>query len=223
MSSFKRVSPKSEAEREANIARFVAARNEHIANPPSRVSYDASRPIAASIPEDRIIGGYQPTTVIIKHNHHSMSIAYNIIDTVKRIEDVTGIWDAYTWDAAKDSMGSVNGVHMTMAERIAHGGRKASRFDKASWTVHTAAVRKFDDFMARRVATSEFVRIENGTNGAPQRSVIVDRVRSGRQTGHFGSAFDSIPTGWGRVKHAAEIFGAEYNGAIISFVKPKAK
>ena len=97
-----------------------------------------------------------------------------------------------------------------------------SIIDIAIKTAHIVAVRKFDA-MTHRVVKAEFIRIHNGTNGAPQRSVIVNRVKSGRETGYIGSEFNSIPTGWGRVRHAAEVFGAEYNGAIISFVKPKAR
>ena len=43
----------------------------------------------------------------------------------------------------------------------------------------------------------------------------------GSRPNAFRNGFTRIPTGWGRVEHAVNVFGARYNGAVISFVKPK--
>ena len=185
----------SDEERAAGIARFNAAKPaNHVVRPISN-GFKAVRPV------DEF--AYKPEKVI-KANHWNMSRAYTpVVEMVKPIIRVSGSFSESDIAAAAKGIESMDSVHMTMSERIESGGRKASRFDIAIMTAYVIAVRASD-----AIAGGHSSFIPSGIGERPNT---------------FRNGFTRIPTGWGRVEHAVNVFGAEYNGAVIKFVKPKAK
>ena len=143
--SFSKVS-QSDEQRAANKAAFAirVAAAQVIANviPNDRPTFNSSTPIAASISNERFVGGYQPQP-IRKHNHRFMSRAYNVItDPEKEIRNVS--YDSVERTAANKSVIEVSGIYKTMAERIESAGGAVSKYINVQETANTIAVRARD-------------------------------------------------------------------------------